>query len=403
MGLYNRTDLSECICSADDSYRVDASDHYDENRYNILFVIDDIVDNDTTRMLANLANYYCNSRAGVVFFTKHLHIAAIFDKNVKVIAETSSISTTSLESVCRAYKINVVCICSLKYAEICSIVTKKLNILYISIIFDVFCEKKEQLSYDTYVNFIQSCQLIITASEYVCDFLLSNYKFDVDRLLVLHSGVDCSIFNQENVTRGRIAAVLDSTDPDLCRKRILFCPCDFNKINECLKLLNALRNVKDRYDFVCVFSGIFHNTHDSRIVLLEKVKELSLQDNVRIINSVFDRVAMYALSYAVICVQRDGNDHDLTQREAAFMERPVLAVNVGSYVTDVVDGKTGYLVYKNSITDISTCVEKMLSLTNDEYLNMCKNALAYAKKYFNVGRFCEEFDSAISHLLSNDN
>src|SRR2546425_1962906 len=87
----------------------------------------------------------------------------------------------------------------------------------------------------------------------------------------------------------------------------------------------------------------------------------------------------------------------LTVLEAALMEKPIVATNVGGVPELIIDGKTGFLVEKS---DAATLTERLMSILSDINLSkqMGSSGRMFIKENFGWDRIAREFASFVKTI-----
>ena len=137
--------------------------------------------------------------------------------------------------------------------------------------------------------------------------------------------------------------VAEKIDVNASYKRILLCPSRFCDEKGQGFLLDVLAKVENK-DYVCVMMG--NLSKEGKVIegLCKKIRQLNLENNVRIVDNVDDMPAAYLLSYAVICVSQKDEAFCRMPIEAAAMRRPIISTVTGASNMYIIDNKTGFLV-----------------------------------------------------------
>ena len=87
--------------------------------------------------------------------------------------------------------------------------------------------------------------------------------------------------------------------------------------------------------------------------------------------------------------------------EAMSQGKPVIVSNIGGLPEIVEDGKTGYICKPFDCEDLKVCIEKVCSLSADEYKVMSKNAVISAKENFNPENYINKLTEIYQSLINN--
>lgn len=370
--------------------------------YNTLFVIDEILNDDFGRDIVDFANYCVLHNIGVVIFTKFISIKLLLNEKIILFENNSCNSSNLLFSknvlkLCNEYKIDIIQIFNPKFCKKIILKKNKIKVPVVAQVYNVFDIRKRWNFF--YLKYVVKSDMIITLSDYVADFLLNNFDFDVSKLKVFNIGVDNELFNAEKIASGRVKdTMIYETGIDVSKKKIFYCNCDFNDTEICYKIFQAIKLINNN-NYVFIFSGNFENTKKQRDYLLKKIDELKINNKVKIIKPINDRPAIYISSYVIINIQKYNNTFTKSFCEAGFMKKPIIEICNGNLYSNVVDEKTGFLVKKNSIFDIKNAISKMIDLTPKEYKNMCENSYKYTIKYFKMDEKYMQISNAIFECL----
>lgn len=370
--------------------------------YNTLFVIDEILNDDFGRDIVDFANYCVLHNIGVVIFTKFISIKLLLNEKIILFENNSCNSSNLLFSknvlkLCNEYKIDIIQIFNPKFCKKIILKKSKIKVPVVAQVYNVFDIRKRWNFF--YLKYVVKSDMIITLSDYVADFLLNNFDFDVNKLKVFNIGVDNELFNAEKIASGRVKdTMIYETGIDVSKKKIFYCNCDFNDTEICYKIFQAIKLINND-NYVFIFSGNFENTKKQRDYLLKKIDELKINNKVKIIKPINDRPAIYISSYVIINIQKYNNTFTKSFCEAGFMKKPIIEICNGNLYSNVVDEKTGFLVKKNSIFDIKNAISKMIDLTPKEYKSMCENSYKYTIKYFKMDEKYMQISNAIFECL----
>ena len=83
--------------------------------------------------------------------------------------------------------------------------------------------------------------------------------------------------------------------------------------------------------------------------------------------------------------------------EAMYMGIPVITTDKAMAHEMIIDGENGYIIKSKDVGSLSMAVEKILSMTEDKYLDFCKEAHETALKY-DVDAAVNCFRAAIDSL-----
>ncbi len=101
-----------------------------------------------------------------------------------------------------------------------------------------------------------------------------------------------------------------------------------------------------------------------------------------------------------VCVPSEWYENNpMTIVEAYSMGVPVIGANIGGIPEIILDGKTGFLFESGNEESLEKAVQKSLTLTQDEYASMKKEALQFAKEHFNCEKYKERLMAFYQYVL----
>ena len=350
-----------------------------------LFVVEELLNDCKSRSVVDFANYCLKNGIKVIILAGRNDIKNLTKDGIILNLRRSCFVVQGflffeICRLCKKYKVDVVCnCCKIAFPSIvpAGLISGAKNAIFLYNVFDVSSRAKYFLT----TNIVKN-DAIFALSKSVCDFLLDNYEFDVKKLHNFPVVINGKEIAGDFIGTGRICDALEELGSNAIGRRVLLCFCNYNDLDNCFNIVEALKFLKKRDDFVFVFVGLFRNTNKSRLQIVKKIKEYGLQDIVRLIDEISDRRVLLSLSYVVICLQDDYNDFLNFYCEAGFMKKPFITTTSSNTRKAIIHGKNGFLIRKNTIMDIYSSLLGILEMTESKYNEMCDNAYDYARKYF---------------------
>lgn len=372
-------------------------------RYNMLIAVDTLNFGDIARVIVDLANYLVKKNVGVTILTNEATMKNLLDVNVNlVINQHKSLKNhikyaKFLRDVFTKYEIDIANVFSLSFVQEIRSLSLKRHIPMIATIGEIY---NTETRFDRFLaNIMVNADKVIVMSEFIRDYILNEYEVDIKKIKLIINGIDLSLFKTDEITEGRLAEIAEKIDVNASYKRILLCPSRFCDEKGQSFLLDVLAKVENK-DYVCVMMG--NLSKEGKVIenLCKKIRQLNLENNVRIVDNVDDMPAAYLLSYAVICVSQKDEAFCRMPIEAAAMRRPIISTVTGASNMYIIDNKTGFLVRVGGIKELKEAIEKILDMPDEEYQQMCDNANKYARKHFDMNKSLFEFDKAANELLN---
>jgi glycosyltransferase involved in cell wall biosynthesis len=231
-------------------------------------------------------------------------------------------------------------------------------------------------------------QHIIAVSFYIGKHIASQYPKAASRVVVIHRGVDCQVFNPENVSAERIIKlakrwhVAEETCP------ILMLPARPSRRKGHKDLLLALEKIKS-LPFLCLVVG--GDLQDEYLLQLQKMtKKKGLGGKVRFVGDCQDMAAAYMLADIVIHSTHYPEAFGRVVAEAQAMGRPVIATEVGGVPEIIQPGETGWLIPPQNPLRLAQTIEEALQLTPASREKLAKKARARILKNFNKETMIKE-------------
>jgi glycosyltransferase involved in cell wall biosynthesis len=223
-------------------------------------------------------------------------------------------------------------------------------------------------------------EIIIAVSNFIKDFLLTNYIFDEQKLRIVRCAIDANKFNYQNIDHERINQIAKTLRVPL-DKPIILIPGRIvrNKghyyVIEALKLLNSK-------NYTCLIVGSSKSHIKLRLELQQQIKQANLGDQIIIADTVSDMPALYALSDIIISSSIKEESLGLTSLEGQIMGKLVIATGHGGSLETVIDGVTGWHVQPRDINDLKNAIDRALNLPQADKAKILAQAEAYVKKEF---------------------
>ncbi len=223
---------------------------------------------------------------------------------------------------------------------------------------------------------------VIAISEFIKQHIIANYKINEKNIVVIHRGVDLSQFDRDNLPDRRIVQKASKLQIEL-DKPIIMLPGRITRWKGHEFLLDALALIpKDAY--LCLFVGDTDKHMQYVRKLQDKIAELELTENIRIINNVGDMPALYSLADIVVSASIRPEAFGRVAAEAQAMERLVVATNHGGACETIMDGKTGWLIEPGNVEVLAKTILKLLKLSDKQRKTITNRAKKHIKDKFSL-------------------
>lgn len=234
---------------------------------------------------------------------------------------------------------------------------------------------------------------VMCVSNYVKDYAFENYKifrdkFANNKVKIIHRGVDVNVFNPLLEAKERMIRLTQTMNlPD--NKSIILLPGRLTEWKGQLYFMDVLAKVKNK-NFICLIVGDSKGHEAYRDRLKEKIKQLKLEEYVKLENHVSDMTALYMLSDIVVSSSIRGEAFGRVVPEAQAMEKMVVGTAIGGSLETVIDGKTGWLVNPNDTDKFAEIIDMLLNMPLEEKIKIGKTARQHIVDNFTTEKMCEK-------------
>ena len=251
-----------------------------------------------------------------------------------------------------------------------------------------------------YNSVVTKGERVIAVSEFIAEYAKNNYKFDHQKLEVIHCGVNVHKFNYKNIDEKRMIELARSlripTD-----KPIIMLPGRLSRGKGHILLLEVIRLLPPN-SVTCLFVGDDKGHLTYREELQKKINEYGLNHNVIITSNVSDMPAIYALSDIVACVSTKPEAFGLVSIEAQSMGRMTIACNMGGIKETIIDNQTGWLIKPNNIDELLAKINQILSMDLDTRFEYTKAARKHVENFFSLETMGKKIINIYEQVINNN-
>jgi glycosyltransferase involved in cell wall biosynthesis len=203
------------------------------------------------------------------------------------------------------------------------------------------------------------------------------YLMGFDKIILL-SNLDVQVLQQLNIDKKKLAVIPNGLDVTRFESRMKTVTKDNSKKILCVgrfdvnkghqDLIHAIALIPAEIDFIAYLVGPINNRpyFDS---LNNLIRQMSLQDKVRVCNSVTDsQLAEYYFNSDIFVLPSRMETFGLVILEAMYAGLPIVATRVGGIPDLIVDGENGFLVAPGNPEQLK---DRILTLLGDAAL--CQN------------------------------
>ncbi len=301
-----------------------------------------------------------------------------------------------LKNIIQRYKVQLVHACSRAPAWSAETAAKDSDIHYVT-----SCHAAHNIGSGIkrfYNSSITKGDIVITVSNFLAEYLQTEYNVPAEKIRVIHRGVSLEKFHPNSVTPDRLIKISkDWRVPD--GSSIIILPARLTRgkgHHECIDALKLLNHK----NFFCVFAGK-DKKGNYRAELEKHIQESRLNGQIRIIDHCDDLPAAYMISSVIVCPATKPEGFGRIPIEAQAMGRPVIATDHGGFQETIRSGETGWLIPSGDIKMLAQTIDTALSLDAGQRALLATQAMSHVANNFMNEKMCNETLSVYSELLQN--
>lgn len=239
---------------------------------------------------------------------------------------------------------------------------------------------------------------IIANSRFIAGHMRRIYGVPVNKIRVIHRGVDLQRFSPTAVSAERVVALanqwrLDDGYP------VIMLPGRLTRWKGQTVFVEAIKEL-NRRDIRCLLVGDAQGRDDYRNELEKLVESHDLGEIVRIVDHCDDMPAAYMLTDIVVSASTDPEAFGRIVIEAQSLGRPVIATAHGGAQETVIEGETGWLVPPGDPKALAETINKALSLSTDERAALSKKGIANVRDNFSKDAMCSKTLDVYNEVLT---
>lgn len=238
--------------------------------------------------------------------------------------------------------------------------------------------------------------LVIAISHFISNHIQQNYEIDPSKLRIIQRGVDLQLFNPSNHSTQRMIELAHEWRLPEDLPLILF-PGRFARWKGQGVFVEALSKLPHR-NFFAVILGDDKGHENYRKEIEQLIVDSGLSGHVRIAKHTNYITEAYMLCKLVVATSVEPEAFGRVVLEAQAMGKPVITTNHGGPQETVIDKETGLLVEPNDVDTLSAAIDNVLSMDDDLYKQIEKDAIANAN-LFSLEKMCEQTIRVYLELL----
>ncbi|NQV98166.1 MAG: glycosyltransferase family 4 protein [Rhodospirillales bacterium] len=249
-----------------------------------------------------------------------------------------------------------------------------------------------------YNSIMTSGDRIIANSRFIAGHMRRIYGVPVNKIRVIHRGVDLQRFNPKAVSAERVVALanewrLDDGYP------VIMLPGRLTRWKGQTVFIDAIKKL-NRRDVRCLLVGDAQGRDDYRKELENLVESHDLGEIVRIVDHCDDMPAAYMLTDIVVSASTDPEAFGRVVIEAQSLGRPVIATAHGGAQETVIENETGWLVTPGDAEALAKTIEKALNLTAEERAVLAEKGIANIRNNFSKDAMCTKTLEVYNEVLT---
>jgi glycosyltransferase involved in cell wall biosynthesis len=241
-------------------------------------------------------------------------------------------------------------------------------------------------------------EIVIAASRYVAELIVTRHRLYPTRIRVIPRGVDLAAFDPAIVVPDRLARLATAWRlPDGAPTVVL--PGRLTSWKGQSVLLAAIARMTRR-DVCCVLVGSDQGRHRYSARLVREAERLGIAERVRLVGNCDDMPAAFMLSDVVVHASTRPEAFGRVVIEAQAMARLVVAADLGGPVETVREGETGWRVPPGDPDALAAAIEQALALPEVQRQALGQRARAAVQRGYTVRAMQEATLNVYEELLA---
>lgn len=239
---------------------------------------------------------------------------------------------------------------------------------------------------------------IIANSRFIAGHMRRIYGVPVNKIRVIHRGVDLQRFDQQAISAERVVALatnwrLEDGYP------VIMLPGRLTRWKGQTVFIDAIKKL-GRRDIRCLLVGDSQGRDDYRKELENLVESHGLGEIVRIVNHCDDMPAAYMLTDIVVSASTDPEAFGRVVIEAQSLGRPVIATAHGGAQETVIENETGWLVPPGDSDALAKTIDHALNLSAEDRAILSEKGVANVRNNFTKETMCSKTLEVYNEVLA---
>ena len=238
---------------------------------------------------------------------------------------------------------------------------------------------------------------VIAISEHVAHHVRERYGVPLDRLRVIHCGIDVEAFTADQIAPDRVT--------ELARRwqvaggsKVVMLPGRVTRIKGHLLLLQAIEQMARR-NFTCLIVGNLDRKSSYVREIERQLGARGLAKIVRLVGGCRDMPAALALADVVVLPAIGPEGFGRVSVEAQALGKPVVASDIGGLGETLMPAATGWLVPPDRADELARALELALALPDDVRARLATRARRFVLRRFTAERMATRTLAVYRELL----
>jgi glycosyltransferase involved in cell wall biosynthesis len=242
-------------------------------------------------------------------------------------------------------------------------------------------------------------QRVIAVSHFISEHMQQNYGTPLEKVHVIHRGVDVSEFRDEAITPIRIARMVSGWRiPE--DRHIVVLPGRLSEWKGQKLFIEAINRLK-HLPLCCLMVGSHQGRQEYYEELRALIKKYELEDTVSIVGNCDDMATLYKLADVVVSGSIEPEAFGRIVAEAQAMGTLPVAPDHGGATEQIISGENGYLYSVGNAEEMADAIEKIL-VSNIGVTRMREQAISSVRENFTKERMCQRTLAAYWELIESE-
>jgi glycosyltransferase involved in cell wall biosynthesis len=253
--------------------------------------------------------------------------------------------------------------------------------------------------------------VVIANSRFTADLIAARYATPIERIAVIHRGVDTAGFDPAAISPERVAALRRSwgLGPD---RRVILQAARLTRWKGQAVLIDAAARLQAQgrlADAVVVLAGDPQGRDDYVSELRSRIARLNLAEHVHLVGHVTDMAAAYFAAHVTVIASTEPEAFGRTAIEAAAVACPVIATDLGAPPETVLaapgapaEEATGWLIPPGDAETLAERLALALALPEPQRVSMGERARRRVLANFSVRAMQQSTLAVYDRLLGTN-